>query len=213
MKIHSLIATSLLFVELTGESGNINWTNAGGGNWSRPSPTNGMPKIDGNFEQTLAGITVFDLGGNVPGSSESRLNITGSAHLGGCANVEVADGYLSGPGTEFQVMTFESRDGEFDCQNGFILLGKGRRLKAHHAPNSLTLSTLTAPEPTAVPLTLTVEDGAALVAWRLEFSGYELYWNTNLSQMNWTLIPSLSNRHIDPPPLPPEKYFLVLPRK
>jgi hypothetical protein len=37
--------------------------------------------------------------------------------------------------------------------------------------------------------------------------GYQLYYNTNLNQTNWTLIPGVTNRYLEPRPLPPEKYF------
>ncbi|HKI69270.1 MAG TPA: hypothetical protein VKA67_06765, partial [Verrucomicrobiae bacterium] len=90
---------------------------------------------------------------------------------------------------------------------GFILLGRGRRLTPTYAPTSLMLSTVAAPEPTEVPLSLTVKDGSALVAWPLEFTGYDLYWSTNLSQTNWMLVSGITNRYLESPPLVPEKFF------
>jgi hypothetical protein len=173
----------------------------------RPSSTNGVLTITGNYVQTLAGTTAFELGGNQPGTNQSRLIITGSVSLSGCINVELSDGYLPEPDTNFMVMTFGSHAGEFDCQNGFIILGEARRLTPLYAPTSLTLSAVAAPEPTEIPLSVTVKEGSALVAWPLEFTGYELYWSTNLSQTNWTLLPSVTNRWIESPPLAPEKFF------
>ena len=104
-------------------------------------------------------------------------------------------------------MTFLSHTGEFDCQNGLILLRQGRRLTPVYAPTSLTLSTIAAPEPTEVPLKVIVEDGSALIAWPLEFTSYALYWSTNLSQTNWTLLSGVTNRYLESPPLAPEKFF------
>ena len=172
-----------------------------------PSPTNGVLTINGNYVQTLAGITAFELGGNVPAINQSRLNIVGATDLSGCINVEWASGYLPEPGTNFAVMTFVSRVGEFDCHNGFLLLGQGRRLTPVYAPTSLTLSTIAAPEPTEIPLSVTVKSSSALVAWPLEFTGYELYWSTNLGLSSWTLISGATNRWFESPPLAREKYF------
>jgi hypothetical protein len=50
-------------------------------------------------------------------------------------------------------------------------------------------------------------DGDALISWPAEFTGYELYWSTNLPGTNWTLIPGATNRWIEAQPLAREKFF------
>ena len=148
----------------------------------------------------------FDLAGNTPGTDQSRLNITGPARLRGSIGVRWADGYLPEPGTDFPVMTFDSHKGEFCCLDNLLLLGHGRRLTPVYSSTNLTLATRTAPEPTTVPLRVTV-DGDALVCWPAEFSGRELYWSTNLSQTNWTLLPGVTSHHLETPPLVREKFY------
>lgn len=175
----------------------------------RPSCSNGVLTISGKFEQLLGGRLEFDLAGNTPGANQSRLNITGTATLRGTVGVRWDEGFEASPGTNFPVMTFASRKGEFCCFDNFILLGQGRRLTTTYGTTSVTLATVAAPEPTSLPFRITV-DGGALVCWPVEFSGYELYWSTNFSETNWTLLPGATNRWLESPPLAPEKFFRLM---
>ena len=172
----------------------------------RPACSNGVLTINGKCEQLLGGRMEFELAGNQPGTNQSRLNITGAAILRGTVGVVWGEGYVPSPGTSFPVLTFASRKGEFCCFDNFLLLGQGRRLTPVYSATSLTLATIAAPEPTAVPLRVTVE-GSALVCWPVEFPGYELYWSPNLSQTNWTLLPGVTNHFLEASPLAREKFF------
>jgi hypothetical protein len=172
----------------------------------RPSRTNGVLTIQGDFEQALCGLTEFELAGNLPGTNQSRLNITGAATLRGIGGVRWSDGFVPEPGTNFPVMTFASRQGGFSGYDHCLLLGQGRRLVPVYSATTFNLNTVAAPEPETVPLHLTV-DGDALVAWPVEFTGYELYWSTNLARTNWTRLPGATNRWIETPPLAREKFF------
>jgi hypothetical protein len=172
----------------------------------RASRSNGVMTINGKYEQLLGGRVEFELGGNTPGVDQSRVNVIGKATLRGTVGVDWFGGYVPAPGTSFPVLAISSHEGNFCCFDNCILLGHGRCLEPVYASASFTLATVAAPEPTTVPLRVTV-DGAALVSWPVEFSGYELYWSTNLSQTNWTLIPGITNRSLESPPLPREKFF------
>jgi len=172
----------------------------------RASRSNGVMMINGKDEQLLGGRLEFELGGTTPGIDQSRLNVVGTATLHGTAGVHWVEGYVPLSGTSFPVLTFPSHEGNFCCFDNFILLGQGRRLESVYTAASFTLTTVAASEPTAVPLRVTV-DGAALVDWPMGFSGYELYWSTNLSQTNWTLIPGITNHFLESPPLPRENFF------
>lgn len=173
----------------------------------RPSRTNGVLAINGNYEQKIGGTTVFELGGNAPAVNQGRLNVTGNANLSGRVNVEFAGGYLPEPGTNFPVMAFASHNGEFDFPNGFFLLGHGRRLEPAYTATSVVLATVAAPEPTEVPLGIASEDGTVMVAWPLEFTGYSLYSKTNLLESGWTPVSGSGNQYLELPPLPPTKFF------
>lgn len=172
----------------------------------RPARSNGVLKIKGEFEQMLGGCMEFELAGNDPGTNQSRLSVTGDATLRGTVGVRWSEGYVPSPGTDFPVMTFAARHGEFCCFDNCILLGQGRRLVPVYSATNLTLATVTAPEPTMVPLRVTV-DGGAIACWPVEFSGYELYWCTNLEEQLWTLAPGVTNRFLESPPLPGQKFY------
>ncbi len=172
----------------------------------RPANSNGGLTITGKCEQLLEGRMEFDLAGNVPGTNQSRLNITGAATLRGTIGIRWVDGYLPPPGTNFQVLAFGSRRGEFSCFDNFFLLGLNRRLVPVYTTTNLSLATLAAPDPIYPPLRLSLENGS-LVCWPVEFTGYQLYFSTNLAQANWTLLPEATNRWFELPPLPPEKFF------
>jgi hypothetical protein len=172
----------------------------------QPSSSNGVLTVLGSFAQALGGVLELELAGNLPGANQSRLNITGPARLRGTVTVRWHAGYLPDPGTVFPVVTFASRKGEFCCYDHFLLLGQGRRLEPVYGATSLTLATVAAPEPTAVPLRVTV-DGGALICWPAEFTGYTLHWATNLTQPDWTPVPGVTNRWLESPPLAREKFY------
>ena len=176
----------------------------------RPANSNGVLTISGKYTQLLGGNLELVLGGNSPGVNQSRLNITGPVRLSGSVSVRVAAGYMPNLGTEFSILSFASRTGDFAAYNGLFLLDQGRRLTPEYGPTSLTLLTVSAPQPPDVPVRLTVEDGVAVVAWPSEFEGCILYYTTNLNSVSWTLVPGVTNHYLNLPPLSPEKYFRVL---
>jgi hypothetical protein len=81
-------------------------------------------------------------------------------------------------------------------------------LEPVYSTSGLVLSTVAAPEPTRVPLRITVDD-SALVCWPVEFTGYELCWSTHLNPSSWTPLPGVTNRFLEAPPLTKEKFFLL----
>ena len=173
----------------------------------RPSCFNGVLTINGKYNQRLDGRIEFELAGNLPGTNQSRLNITGAAALRGTVGVLWGQGIVPLPGTDFPVLTFASHQGEFCCFDHSILLGQGRHLEPVYTATSFTLATVAASEPADIPLRVVVDGSGALVHWPMEFSGYELYWSTNLAQANWTLISGATNRCFELAPLPREKFF------
>jgi hypothetical protein len=172
----------------------------------RPARSNGVLTIKGEYEQRLGGRLEFELSGNVPGTNQSRLAINGPATLRGTVGVHWAEGYVPSPGTNFSLITFVSHQGEFCCFDNCILLGQGRRLEPVYSATNLTLATVNAPEPTTVPLRVTV-DGDAIACWPVEFPGYVLYWSTSLNQTGWILAAGATNRLLDSPPLASQKFF------
>lgn len=172
----------------------------------RPSLSNGTLTIRGTCDQSLAGRLEFELAGTSPGISQGRLDVTGAATLRGSIGVLWHDGYVPPPGTEFPVLTCNSRSGQFCCFDNFIRLGQGWQLTPVYGATAVTLRTTAAPEPTTVPLRVTVEDGA-LVCWPAEFTGYELQQSTDLGRPDWTTLPGVTNRLYEAAPLVPVKFY------
>ncbi len=176
----------------------------------RPDASNGVLTVQGNYTQTIRGTTEFDLAGNNPGVNQGRLNITGAAKLAGSVGVRLADGFLPNDGMSFPVISFASRTGEYTCLNGFFLLSHERRLLPLYGATALTLATVAAPDPTNVSLKVAFGD-AALVCWPAEFTGWSLYWNTNLTFTNWHLVPEATHRFVDTDGAPEKFYRLQRP--
>lgn len=176
----------------------------------RPSSSNGVLTIHGDFEQLLGGRFEFELAGNDPGVNQSRLHVTGAAVLRGTAGILWDPSYAPAIGTSFSVFTSDSQKGEFCCFDHFILRGQGLRLTPVYGSSAVTLLTVAAPEPERVPFLVTV-DSAALACWPVEFQGYELYWSTNLMEADWRFL-TATNRYLELPPLPREKFFLLRPQ-
>lgn len=168
--------------------------------------TNGPLTIMGDYVQLLPGTLNFTLGGTAPGTNLSRLNITGDASLSGSIGLTRPDGYLPNPGDTFNVMTYQSRAGDFACFNGFLFLGQNRRLLTQYSATNLSLVTVTLPDPTNPPVRLAAEYPAAVLCWPAEFTGWQLLASTNLATTNWVIVPGVTNRYLESP-MVPEKFF------
>jgi hypothetical protein len=172
----------------------------------RPAVSNGVLRIQGSYTQLLPGTLELELAGTAAGANHSRLEVTGNAAVAGTIGVRLADGYLPAPGDAFNVLAFASHTGDFTCHNGFLFLGQNRRLLKQYAGTSLTLATVSAPDPTDVVLSVGAQQTSAIVCWPTEFVGYSLYAATNLTTPEWTPQPSVTNRYLETP-MASEKFF------
>ena len=159
----------------------------------------------GTFNQTLAGALKFNLGGTNT-TSHGHVDFGPKPTFNGSLCLRFDLGYVPAAGDRFTVMRFPSRDGDFKCYNGFLLLGENRRLVPSWTSTNLTLVATDMPDPLSPTLSIAKED-IVLLCWPGEFLGYNLQANTNLNTTNWA--PVLVN---DPGRLPltpalPEAYF------
>lgn len=150
------------------------------------SRSGGSINIVGNYSQSLGGELEFELAGTTPGSSYSQITVTGKASLRGTITLDWLNGFVPGDGDLFTPMTYGSVAGQFQCSNGFFLLGKNRRLAATYGPTQLTLKSIAAPDPTAPTLTVFTADKAALVCWPIEFSGFRLESSDDVASPHWS---------------------------
>jgi hypothetical protein len=95
-------------------NGNVNNT----GGVVAPGASPGCLDIVGNFTQGAGGTLNLEVGGPTVCTDFDKLNITGSATLGGTLNATLINAFDPLNGTPFQVMTFASRVGNFSTVNG-----------------------------------------------------------------------------------------------
>jgi hypothetical protein len=103
----------------------------------RPGDSPGVLTINGNYTQTADGILDIEIGGPLAGQYD-RLAINGTATLAGTLNVILLNGFVPDLGAAFQIMTFHSRSGDFDAENG-LDLGNGSALMPTFSGTDLSL--------------------------------------------------------------------------
>jgi len=103
----------------------------------------------GDYTQT-GGTLAIDLAG----ANFGRLQIAGSATLGGALAITLVNSYFPNLGDTFQILTFGSRTGsppsDFGAKYG-LDIGSGLRFDAVYGANSLTLVTVVSPAPPSPP--------------------------------------------------------------
>jgi hypothetical protein len=171
-----------------------------------PASSNGVLKIVGLYRQLIAGRLEIDVAGSSPGTNLSRLDVTGPAILNGTVALNWMPEFTVSPGNSFEVLSFNIRQKTFCAFDNCYRLGENCRLLPVYNSKSFALSAISAPDPTVVPLSVSVEGETALVSWPVEFSGFGLSSKTNLASPAWNPLPGASNLWLDTPMLK-EKYF------
>jgi hypothetical protein len=163
-----------------------------------PGASNAVLMISGNYTQQLAGSMEFDIGGTEPGVNQSQLIVTGNADLHGTVGLKFSPGYSPATGSSNIVLTAASLTGDFDCFNGFLLLGENKRLVRSVSSTNVVLTAISAPDPTQPTLNIAKSD-QVLVCWPSEFVDYSLRSNTDLGTTSWTVVPGVTNRFLENP--------------
>lgn len=78
-----------------------------------PGPLPQTLTIDGHYNQSATGSFVVDLAGPPEAPQNDKLNITGTAMLDGSVIVNTAPGFVSLPGTEFEILSAADVQGDF----------------------------------------------------------------------------------------------------
>ncbi len=103
----------------------------------RPGNPVGILTVDGDYVQTDTGSLEIELGGVKPGELYDRINVTGTASLGGTLKVALTGGFKPEAGNGFRVATFASRAGDFATYEG--LAADGAELILRFDPTGLSL--------------------------------------------------------------------------
>jgi hypothetical protein len=83
-------------------------------------------------------------------SGFGRLNVAGTATMGGSLSIALVAPFLPNPGDQFQILTFGSHVGNFSSFSG-LNLGGGLKLNPVIADTNLTLVTVISPAPPPSP--------------------------------------------------------------
>ena len=106
-----------------------------------PGLSAGLLQLDpGAYTQTTAGTLELEIGG-VALASFDRLTTTGAASLNGTLKVSLIGGFTPSPGDSFEVLTFQSRTGDFAQDEGLIL-GGGLGFRKVYTDSALVLQTV-----------------------------------------------------------------------
>ena len=110
---------STLFIQ---SGGALKGTNTINGNvvnsgFVLPGLSPGTLTIHGNYTQTASGVLQMEIGG-IAANQFDRLIVTGAANLGGTLDVALVNGFTPPVGTNFPILQYGSRTGNFTATTG-----------------------------------------------------------------------------------------------
>jgi hypothetical protein len=97
---------------------------------------NGALNVGGNYDQTVSGTLLIDIGGT---SAFGTLNVTGTANLAGTLVVNLVNDFDPSLGDAYRVLTFGAVNGDFGSKD-FPDLGPVRQFISAYNASGLTLS-------------------------------------------------------------------------
>jgi len=136
--------------------------------------------------------------------------VSNRAHFSGRILARLVNGFVPNVGDTFQVMSFATSRGDFVCEDGFIVLGQGRRLQKQFAATSLALVTLAAADPTGPRLGIHTANGAVAICWPSEFGAYRVQSNDDLTTTNWMTVGTNSFLVFPVEANVPQRYFRLI---
>ena len=131
----------------------------------------GRIDVTGDYNQDDKGRLNLEIGGATAGRDFGQLKISRTAELDGRLNVSLVNGYVPRAGDSFEIITYNSRNGEFATING-LDIGAGLSFEANYGPKSLALvvvgdSSVSIPPPAPTNLTTTVISSTQIdLAWQ-----------------------------------------------
>jgi hypothetical protein len=103
--------------------------------------------VSGSYFQSSPGALSFQIGGPPGSGNFGRLNITGTANLGGALNVSLVNGFFPSVGDAYVIINFTSETSDFTDRNGLQVgnnLAFTEQINPGDIPGNITLVTVQA---------------------------------------------------------------------
>ncbi|MCC5833759.1 MAG: hypothetical protein JJU20_03415, partial [Opitutales bacterium] len=104
-----------------------------------PGNSPGIITVDGNLDNSSGTITI-EIGGANPGTQHDKVQVTGTAQLGGLLEVQLIDGFVPSVGDSFTVLTADSIEGRFDSAEGLLSISADLYFEIEQSDSAITLT-------------------------------------------------------------------------
>ena len=167
----------------------------------------GVIGVQGPYTESPAATLAISLSALPPGTGFGKIQFTAKPTFAGKFTLGTLNGYRPNPGDSFFVIGYPSAAGDFTSFNG-LDLGSGLRLAPRFSASGLTLVATSYPVNPVPSLTLDRSVSGVLVAWPVNFTGWQLQSTTNLAAPSWTTtVPVTGSNSIVLPFAVPQQYF------
>jgi hypothetical protein len=166
----------------------------------------GVIGVQGPYTESPAASLAISLAGASPGTGFGKIQFSATPTFVGKFTLGTLNGYRPNPGDSFFVISYPSATGDFTSFNG-LDLGSGLRLAPRFSASGLTLVAGSYPVNPVPSLTLDGSISGLLVAWPVNFTGWQLQSATNLPALSWTTVPVTGSNNIVLPFAVPQQYF------
>ena len=155
----------------------------------------GVIGVQGPYTESPAATLAISLSALPPGTGFGRIQFSAKPTFAGKFALSTLNGYRPNPGDSFFVIGYPSAAGDFTTFNG-LDLGSGLRLAPRFAPSGMALLAGSYPVNPVPSLTLDHSVSGFLVAWPVNFAGWQLQSTTNLAAPSWTAMPVAGTNNI-----------------
>ena len=155
----------------------------------------GVIGVQGPYTESPAATLAISLSALSPGTGFGRIQFSAKPTFAGKFALSTLNGYRPNPGDSFFVIGYPSAAGDFTTFNG-LDLGSGLRLAPRFAPSGMALLAGSYPVNPVPSLTLDHSVSGFLVAWPVNFAGWQLQSTTNLAAPSWTAVPVAGTNNI-----------------
>jgi hypothetical protein len=166
----------------------------------------GVIGVQGPYTESPAASLAISLAGASPGTGFGKIQFSATPTFVGRFTLGTLNGYRPNPGDSFFVISYPSATGDFTSFNG-LDLGSGLRLAPRFSASGLTLVAGSYPVNPVPGLTLDRSISGLLVAWPVNFTGWQLQSATNLPALSWTTVPVTASNNIVLRFAVPQQYF------